>query len=406
MRATAANTYAGVRVLELATTIAGPFCSMILADLGADVVKVERPRKGDDARSMPPHWNGESTVFLAVNRNKRSLALDLKRRAGRDAFLRLAAGADVVVQSFRPEVAERLGVAYADVLEHNPAIVYCSVSAFGSAGSAAGLPGYDPLIQAFTGIMSMTGHPGTDPARVAPSLIDLSTGMWAAMGTMAALARRAATGEPQHVEAALVDSGYMLLCHQIAAMLATGVVPTPEGSASPITAPYEAFQSADGWVMIAAGNDDQFGRLCAALDAPELVERQRFRTPAARVANRPELHELLERRTRALAPEALVARVRAAGVPIGPVNTLRDAVDHAVVAERGLLVEPDDAIDFPGLRFVRLPFDDARPPAMGRPPRLGENSQQVLREAGFTRAEIQRVLDPASTVESEVTKAL
>jgi crotonobetainyl-CoA:carnitine CoA-transferase CaiB-like acyl-CoA transferase len=249
----AAGTYAGLRVLELATTIAGPFSTMILADLGADVVKVERPGQGDDARGMPPHWDGESTVFLAVNRNKRSLALDLKRAAGRDAFLRLTAGADVVVQGFRPGAAERLGLGFDDLRERNPSIVYCSISAFGTHGSAAGLPGYDPLIQAFSGMMSMTGHPGMPPARVAASIIDLTTGMWAAMGTMAALARRAQTGEAQYVESTLVDSGYMLLCHQIASMLATGEVPGPIGSASPITAPYEAFRTADGWIMIAAG---------------------------------------------------------------------------------------------------------------------------------------------------------
>jgi hypothetical protein len=165
MTAAASQTYPGLRVLELATTIAGPFCSMILADLGADVVKIERPHKGDDARGMPPHWHGESTVFLAVNRNKRSVALDLKTRVGRDAFLRLVSDADVVVQSFRPGAAERLGLGYDDLLEHNASIVYCSVSAFGAAGSAAGLPGYDPLIQAFTGIMSMTGHAGGPPVR-------------------------------------------------------------------------------------------------------------------------------------------------------------------------------------------------------------------------------------------------
>jgi crotonobetainyl-CoA:carnitine CoA-transferase CaiB-like acyl-CoA transferase len=388
----ASQTYAGLRVLELATTIAGPFCSMILADLGADVVKIERPHKGDDARAMPPHWHGESTVFLAVNRNKRSVVLDVKTRVGREAFLRLAADADVVVQSFRPGTAERLGVGYDDLLERNPAIVYCQVSAFGAAGSAAGLPGYDPLIQAFTGIMSMTGHAGGPPVRVAPSLIDLSTGMWAAMGTMAALTRRATTGEPQHVEATLVDSGYMLLCHQIASLLATGIVPAPEGSGSPITAPYEAFRSADGWVMIAAGNDDQFARLCAALGAEQLVGDARFETPVTRVANRPELHAQLERCTERMPSETLIERMRAAGVPISPINTLRDAVDHPVAAERAVLVAPLDATRLPGLRLVRLPCDDARPPALRHPPKLGEHSEQVLAEAGFTADEIECLL--------------
>lgn len=386
------TTYAGLRVLELATTIAGPFSTMILADLGADVIKVERPGRGDDARGMPPHWDGESTVYLAINRNKRSLALDLKRPEGREAFLRLAERADVVIQSFRPGAAERLGLGFEHVRARNPSVVYCSVSAFGSAGSAAGLPGYDPLIQAFTGLMSMTGHEGAPPVRVAASLIDLTTGMWAAMGTMAALARRAQTGEAQYVESTLLDSGFMLLCHQVASMLVTGEVPGPLGSASPITAPYEAFRTADGWIMIAAGNDDLFRRLCGALELADLPADERFSRPAARVANREALHALIEERLRADSSAAWIERIQAAGVPVGPVNRLDEAVAHPVTAERGILVEPLDAERFPGVRLVRLPFDDARPPQLRRPPTLGEHSEEILAEAGFAQDEIDRLL--------------
>ena len=231
------DAYAGLRVLELAAVIAGPYAGMVLADLGADVVKVENPAGGDDARRMPPQERGQSTLFRSVNRNKRSVALDLKSDAGRDAVLRLADRADVVIESFRPGVAERLGVGWPQMRARNPALIYCSVSAFGESPSGRDLPGYDPLIQGFSGLMSMTGDAAAPPARVAASVIDLSTGMWAAMGIMAALARRTRTGEGQYVEATLIDSGYMLLCHQITSMFVTGTVPGRIGTASPLAAP-------------------------------------------------------------------------------------------------------------------------------------------------------------------------
>ena len=220
--------YSGLKVLELAAVIAGPFAGMVFADLGADVIKVENPRGGDDARRMPPQQRGESTLFMSMNRNKRSLVLDLKTTAGRDAVLKLAAQVDVVIESYKPGVSERLGIGYNEMRKHNPSLVYCSVSAFGESPAGRDLPGYDPLIQAFSGLMSMTGDASAPPARVAASVIDLSTGMWAAMGIMAALAHRTRTGEGRYVEATLIDSGYMLLCHQITSMLATGIVPGRE----------------------------------------------------------------------------------------------------------------------------------------------------------------------------------
>jgi crotonobetainyl-CoA:carnitine CoA-transferase CaiB-like acyl-CoA transferase len=389
------ETFSGVRVLELTTTIAGPFSAMILADLGADVVKVERPGGGDDARSMPPHRGSESVVFHAVNRNKRSIVLDLKSTAGREAFLRLAEDADVVVQSYRPGAAEALGLGWSDVHARNPAAVYCSVSAFGSSGSAAGLPGYDPLIQAFTGMMSMTGEPGGAPVRAAASLIDLSTGMWAAMAIMAALRRRDATGIGEHVEATLVDSGYALLCHQIVGMYATGVVPGPLGSASPITAPYENFATADGWIMIAAGNDGLFARLAAALDAPELTADERFAGSVARVRHRDALHAAVQGRIGHLTTGQCLETLRSSGIPVGPVHDLREAVGHPVAVDRHTLVPAsDDAPDAtePGLPQVRLPIDDTVPPRYARPPRMGEHSEDVLREAGFGDDEITGLL--------------
>jgi crotonobetainyl-CoA:carnitine CoA-transferase CaiB-like acyl-CoA transferase len=299
------------------------------------------------------------------------------------------------VQSYRPGAAEALGLGWSDVHTRNPAAVYCSVSAFGSSGSAAGLPGYDPLIQAFTGMMSMTGEPGGAPVRAAASLIDLSTGMWGAMAIMAALRRRDATGVGEHVEATLVDSGYALLCHQIVGMYATGVVPGPLGSASPITAPYENFATADGWVMIAAGNDGLFARLAAVLEAPEFLTDERFAGSAARVRNRDALHAAVQERIGHLGTEKCLELLRGAGIPVGPVHDLREAVEHPVAVDRHTLVPAsDDAPDAtePGLPQVRLPIDDAAQPRYARPPRLGEHSEDVLRAAGFGDDEIASLL--------------
>jgi CoA:oxalate CoA-transferase len=396
-----AESLAGVRVVELTTTIAGPYCAMILADLGADVIKVERPDGGDDARSMPPHSGEESAVFHAVNRNKRSVVLNLKDSAGRDAFLRLAESADVVVQSYRPGVADKLGVGWEDVHERNPRAVYCSVSAFGDGGAGAGLPGYDPLIQAFTGMMSMTGEPGGPPVRAAASLTDLTTGMWAALAVMAALRRRDASGLGEHVGATLVDSGFALLCHQIVGMYATGVVPGQLGSASPITAPYECFETADGWVLIAAGNDGLFARLCTALGTAELLADDRFRGSAARVRHRGELHSAVQARVGGLATEECLSILRAAAIPVGPVHNLRDAIAHPIAVDRGVLVQPEPGPDAGQradrmLPMVRLPIADAGTPRRP-PPRLGEHSISVLREAGFSEPEITRLLSLANT---------
>ena len=280
----------GMRVIDVTTSIAGPYCAEILAALGADVVKVERPDTGDDGRAWgPPFWNGESAMFLAVNAGKRSLAVSLADERGRDVVRRLAERADVFLQSLRPGLAERLGLGPEVLRSENPRLLYCSVGAYGRVGPLSEEPGYDALMQAAGGLISMTGEPGRGGVRVGSSLIDMGTGMWAALGIVSALLERERTGRGTVVDTSLYETALAYIGYHLVGYLADGTVPRGQGTVFPMVAPYQVFPTRDGELMVAVGNDRLFGVLCDVLELPELVDDERFRTNPDRVANREDL---------------------------------------------------------------------------------------------------------------------
>jgi crotonobetainyl-CoA:carnitine CoA-transferase CaiB-like acyl-CoA transferase len=376
----------GLLVVDLTQNVAGPFCTQILGDMGAEVVKVERPGRGDDARAWaPPFWGGESATFLAFNRNKRSLCLDLKRDGGLEVLRRLVTRADVFVQSLRPGAIAELGLDYPKATALNGRLVYCSITAFGTRGPLATLPGYDPLMQAYGGLMSVNGHPGQEPARVGTSIVDMGTGMWAALGILAGLRQREATGRAVEVTTALFDTALMWVAYHLMGYLGSGEVPQPQGSGTAMIAPYQAFPTADGYVMIGAASDALFQRLATALQTPELARDPRFADNPARVRHRDDLVAAVAERTRTHKSADLVALLRAAGVPSAPILTVDQVVHEPQTEASGMLVGAAHP-RLPEYRSVGLPiqWDGRRPQVRRVPPLLGEHSADVLTALGYT----------------------
>jgi crotonobetainyl-CoA:carnitine CoA-transferase CaiB-like acyl-CoA transferase len=381
---------AGSRVLDVTTSIAGPFCAEVLSALGAEVIKVERPDTGDDGRAWgPPFWNGESAMFLSVNAGKRSLAVSLRDERGREAVLRLADGADVFIQSLRPGLAERLGLGAEVVRSRNPRLVYCSIGAYGRTGPLAGEPGYDALMQAAGGLVSITGEPGRPGVRVGSSLIDMGTGMWSALGIVAALLERERTGEGALVDTSLYETALAYVGYHLVGYLADGTVPVPQGTRFPMVAPYQVFPTRDGELMVSGGNDRIFAALCSALGLLELVDDPRFRTNPDRVRNREELVELLSVRLRERDTAEWHAQLLAAGVPAAPVADIADAAEAEQTKALAMLQSIAHP-SIPELRLAALPlsFDGTRAEHRLPPPRLGEHSAEVLGEAGYSDDEI------------------
>ncbi|QGZ47460.1 CoA transferase [Streptomyces sp. QHH-9511] len=370
----------GIVVADFGRVLAGPYMTMLLADLGADVIKIERPGSGDDTRAWgPPFADGEATYFLGVNRNKRSVTLDLTDPADLETARAIVDRADVLVENFRPGTMERLGLGHETVRATNPGLVYCSVTGFGAAEGAR-LPGYDLLVQAVGGLMSVTGEPGGQGTKAGVALVDVITGLHAGLGILAALRHRERTGEGQRVEVSLLTSLLSALTNQSAAYLGAGVVPRAMGNRHPSIAPYEVFEAKDRPLALAVGNDRQFRTLCERLGLAALAEDARFATNTARVAHREELAALLSRPLAERTADSWFEGLTAVGVPCGPINDLAAAFD---LADR-LGLAPRVPAGAAGAAQVANPIAlDVTPPVYRcAPPRLGEHTEALLAELG------------------------
>ena len=383
----------GIKVLDLSRVLAGPLCTMILADLGAEVIKVEPPW-GDETRGWgPPFLEGESAYFLSVNRGKRSLALDLKTKEGQEVVRRLAKEADVLVENFKTGDLERYGLDYESLKPLNPRLIYLSITGFGHTGPRAKEPGYDAAIQGYTGIMSVTGEPEGPPMKVGVAWIDVMTGMMGAVAVLSALLEREKSGLGQHIDLSLYDVGLFALANLGESYLLTGTPPKRLGNAHAQIVPYGAFPAEDGWLILAVGNDEQFQRLCQVLGLPELARR--FPQNRERVAHREEVERTLSQVLRTQPRAYWLERLKEAGVPAAPVNDLKEAfqdpqaearkavwtLNHPLLGSLPTLANP--------LRFLsRTPAGPSLPP-----PLLGEHTEEVLREAGLLPEEVQALVE-------------
>ena len=381
----------GLLILDFTRVLSGPYCTMLLADMGARVIKIEHPGRGDDTRGWgPPFIGDESVYFLSINRNKESLTLDLKNAAARHALDRLLDRADVLVENFRPGTMERLGLGYTALAGRNPRLVYCSISGFGQTGPRRAEAGYDAVMQGEGGLMSITGDAEGPPYRLGVAISDIVSGMFAAQGITLALAARARTGRGQLVDVGMLDATAALLTYQAGLCLATGAAPKRLGNRHPTIAPYETFAAADGDLVLAVGNDEQWRRFCGAARLPQLLDDPRFATNRGRVehydALRPPIAERLRSRERA----AWIAELRAAGIPCGAVRDVAEVLTDPQIAARGMVAEVEhETLGL--LRVLGSPIKLSDTPSSIRqaPPTLGQHTEDILRgDVGLTAGEI------------------
>jgi formyl-CoA transferase len=395
--ARSAGALAGLKVIDLTRVLGGPYCTMILADHGAEVIKLEPPQ-GDETRDWgPPFHEGDASYFLGVNRNKRSVGLDLSRPAGREVLLRLLEGADVLIENFKPGSMEKWGLGYEEVLSQRfPRLIHCRVSGFGADGPLGGFPGYDAILQAMTGLMSINGTETSGPTRLGNPVVDLATGLYSAIAILMALYERERSGRGQFCDMTLHDCGMALLHPHAANYFLSGKRPVPTGNPHPNLVPYSKFRTKTCEIFIAAGNDPAFRKFCEFLGIPEVACDPRFATNGARVANRAALTEILERRFAEEDGHALTRRMLEAGLPAGPVLHVDEAMAAAHTAHREMVAE------IGWFRALGTPIKLSRTPGGARtpPPRFGEHGREVLARHGFSEAEIEALAREGVVVEA------
>ena len=383
----------GVSILDLSRALAGPYCTMMLADMGAEVIKIELPGKGDDSRAWgPPFVKGESAYFMSVNRNKKSLTLNLKKEKSREIIHKLIKQSDVIIENFRPGTMEKLGLTYNEVKETNPEIIYCSISAFGQDGPYKVLPGMDQVLQGMGGLMSITGEPGGHPIKVGVAVADIAGGMFAAFAIMIALFNKEKTGKGQKIDISLLDCQVAWLTYQAGSFFASGEIPKPLGSGHPVIVPYQAFKARNAYINIAVGNDQLWQKFCEAVGLENIKDDVKFSTNAKRVENRDEIVKIIANLITTKNGEEWLKILTDAGVPCGPINNLYDIFNDPQVLYRQMVHE----VTHPKageIKLIGIPIKLSDTPGeiLTAPPVLGQHNKELLIELGYSDKNIDKM---------------